>query len=46
MIDDIRKGLISVLTTRKDTLIQFAWYVAIAFVASGIGVIITAQLGE
>lgn len=35
MIDDLRKGIISALTTRKDKLISLAWVFVAAWSAVG-----------
>ena len=35
MLDDLRKGLISVLTTRKDKMIALAWVFVAAWSAVG-----------
>jgi hypothetical protein len=45
MLDDIRKGLISFLATRKDKLISLAWVFVAAWSAVGATLFIQGLLG-
>lgn len=45
MLDDLRKGLISAITTRKDKLIRLGWIFVAAWSAVGATLLIQGLMG-